>query len=128
MAWTDANQNLRRLIIKDMAPDICCLVETHLNEDKVIKLDGYKTYYNNRKTRHNNAVIIHGGIAVLVKYTFLTENRIHVIENDIDGLLILEIEDKVSKYKQLICLCYVAPENSVWNNRDEIFEAITTCI
>ena len=65
---------------------------------------------------------------ILVGLLFLPTIESDLIEDKIDGLLMFELEHRISKYKTLFSACYVPLENSIWNNRDEIFETITTYI
>ena len=113
-------------MIKALNSDICCITETHLENNKSIHIDTYTSVNNNRTKKHFNASITHGGTCMLIKNSLLQEYTLTIMEKDIDRLVILRLEHKISKYCVIVCGCYIGPENSIWNNRDQVFEAITS--
>ncbi len=50
----------------------------------------------------------------MVKSALLDEFRVKIIDKEIDGILGVELENKVSGFTIVLFCCYLPPENSVW--------------
>ena len=123
------NGDIRTELIKHVNPDVCCLVETHLDcDDKCIDVPDYTTFYHNRSYKSANAKITHGGVAVLVNKSILYEYHVHVEDNSCEGYLFLVFKNKVTSTKFAIHCIYLKPENSVWNNNSDLYQALLTNI
>ncbi len=73
--WTKDNKHLRERIILSENAHIVIIVETHLNEDKTVDIEGYKCIPHNRKLRYVRAKAMYGGVCVLIKHSFLVDYK-----------------------------------------------------
>jgi hypothetical protein len=67
--------------------DILSVVETYLWKRKVINVDGYKWFGNNRKDIHVNARKGSGGVGFLIKNDLLRYYRVKVLDDTEEGIL-----------------------------------------
>ncbi|XP_053391424.1 uncharacterized protein LOC128554201, partial [Mercenaria mercenaria] len=103
--------------------DIFSICVTHLTENKVIDVEGYVWYGNNRKNIHVNAVRGSGGVGILVKSWVIEMFDITIVENAIEGILALQLKCRSTDCCSLIVSAYLPPENSVWGRDAQTFFA-----
>ncbi len=85
--WTDNNKILREKIINHLNPDILSLMETHLENEQVIKIDNYVFQHIYRQCKHKRAPKIHGGIGILIKDGLYNTFKIKNIDKCVEGIL-----------------------------------------
>lgn len=95
--------------------DIIGVAETHLKGKDSIHLPGYKWYGNNRDQLHRRAVTGSGGVGFLVKEELLSRFTVTVLEQDYEGIMWLQLTDKITSTCVRICVCYLPPEHSSRN-------------
>ena len=127
--WTDQNKNVRTNIIQALDCDIVCLCETHLKGDSELLIQGYKTFTHNRSEQHIRAKKNYGGIAILCKQSVFDNYKVEVVDKEYDGILMINLVDKISGYDILFIGLYLPPENSPWG-RDSVsvFAHILSCL
>jgi hypothetical protein len=104
-----------------------CIVETFLRDNEVIELPGYRWYGQNRTVLHSRAVRGSGGIGCFVKLDLLQYFDCSVIDNDHEGILILQLCNKISGFRICLYVVYLPPERSVrGRNSDDFFEYLLT--
>ena len=116
--WTASNAILRQRIIElnnDNA-DIISINETHLNNnlDEQPTLQGYKWYGHCRRSQHAQANRRHGGVGMFIKESCLLYHNVSIIDRDVDGILGILFQHKVSNFQFIVFSCYLPPENSPW--------------
>ena len=125
--WTSENKCLREQLIINIASDIYCLSETHLDKNSSLDCEGYTCYVNNRKSKHLRAPKPSGGVAILVKDNVFNDFQIRVIDKEYDGILGLKFTNIHTDFTFIILSCYLSPENSVWGrNPTNFFAHLTT--
>ena len=67
-----------------------------------------------------------GGVSVLISNNFAYTYRIVVEECQVEGLLIVKLKHKITGHNITVICAYIPPVNSVWNNADEVIQAIIT--
>lgn len=78
---------MRQLVITNLNPDICCLSETHLDQnDNDLGLIDYVAINHSRGVKKRLAKITHGGVSMLVKKDLYQDHRIEVVDKETDGL------------------------------------------
>ncbi len=107
------NSRLREEIIQRQNADIFYIVETHFSGDHIsINIANYTTFYHNRESTNRRALRGSGGVAVLVKSNILSEYYVRVVDKSHDGILGLEFCHKITKFRCVVYVCYLPPENS----------------
>ncbi len=119
--WTTNNSILRKEVIANLKSDIFCIVETHLTENSSITIGGYSTIIHNRSFKHKRAIRGSGGVAILIKDTILQSYKVTVSDKSIDGVLCVELKQKLSEFIFHVFLCYLPPDNSVWGRDADAF-------
>ena len=113
------------MIIEHEKADIVALTETHLNSTDELELEGYVVFENRREGKHVNARKTFGGIALLIKDSMLKHYNVRVCNNNVEGLLVVSLIEKISHLRLDFCCVYVPPENSNWCNIEEILDELT---
>ena len=122
------NKTLREEIIKKLNLDVICLSETHFKHEDVVETDGYFCVTNNRKLR-KRAPKGSGGVTVLIKEDILRGYSVDVMNKDYDGILGVQLQNKVTDLTSVIFSCYLSPEYSICcRNADETFTQLTVDI
>ena len=88
--------------------------ETHQEGNNTVELEGYKWFPHNRSSKHVRTPKTHGGVSIFVKLYLLDIYNVKIIDKDIDGMIGIIFEDKVSGYTIVIFSCYLPPESSPW--------------
>ena len=71
------NDQIRRSIVNSFDADIICISETHLKDDDVLQLSGYK-YFDCKRTKiHINAPKGSGGVGCFVRNSVLADGSGH---------------------------------------------------
>jgi exonuclease III len=124
--WTRANKELRVKILENQGASIICLSETHLackntdtedhssNYMSTIDFPGFAWFGNNRKNININAPKPSGGVGVLIKNDLFEYYDVQVVDKAVDGILALQLSDKVTHHACVIICAYLPPENSNW--------------
>lgn len=117
MTWnvnglTEQNTDLRLEIINNLQKDIVVLCETHHQKDTVFNVKDYCWFGHPRLTKHINSRRYFGGDGVLVKYSFLNNYKVTIIDKSMQDMLVLMFESKIHDIRFLIFACYLPPENS----------------
>ena len=125
--WTNSNKSLRQAILISLNYDIYCINETHLKFDDVIDVQGYCWYGHNRSSVHVRAPKGSGGTGILIKNYLFDIFYIEIIDKTFDGVIGIQLIEKISSYTLVILSCYVPPENSPYaTNVNEIFAHLTS--
>lgn len=106
------NSILRTSCVLDSNCDILGVAETHLLNNDILNIDGFRWFGLNRKHVHKNAKTGSGGVGFLIKDDIYNEFDIHVLDNSYEGIFWLELSHKSDKFVFLPCVCYLPPENS----------------
>jgi hypothetical protein len=125
--WTVANSKYRETVVRNENLDLLLVTETHWTENRVIELDGYTCYNNNRSRLHRQAKKGSGGVAIYVKNSISVNHSVKVIDKEMEGIIGIELVEKGSGFQSVFFCCYLAPENSVWGrDSDSFFVHLTT--
>ena len=128
--WTELNKEIRSKVIEHVNPDICCLLETHCKDHGNLKVE--LPHYVSIDLNHNRVLMgmttgrTHGGISMLIKESLLQEFRLSVLDNSIDDYIMVNLKNKVTSHSINLHCAYLKPENSVWNNNDDIYQTMLT--
>ncbi|CAG2234439.1 unnamed protein product [Mytilus edulis] len=108
------NSNFRCHVVNALNFDILCLCETFLRESDKIHVEGYTCFQRNRDKVHVNSKRGSGGVAALVKNDLLKYYNVEILNSEVQDILWI----KLSNENDIICLCvcYLPPENSVYND------------
>lgn len=77
--------------------DIICINETHLKRTDAVELPCYVWFGYNRQAQHVRANRSSGGVGIFIKNSVMQEYQVLVVDREVDGILILKLEHKVSK-------------------------------
>ena len=112
--WTQENKEIRSKIIESQNADICTLIETHLHGEEKVSVVNYHCFSYNRVLTHNRAKKRYGGLCVLVKKSLFLRYDVKIVDKTYDGILVLMLTNKVTRYSLLIVAAYLPPERSPW--------------
>ena len=98
-----------------------CLCETFLRCDDDIVLDGYKWIGHNRTALHSKARRGSGGVGVLLKNSFLSNNSIDMIDREHEDILWITVSNNATGVKLCICVAYLPPVGSGRHHEPELF-------
>ena len=125
--WTEWNGQLRQCIVQGEYLDIVLLTETHWIRDHKSEIVDYVCFHNNRKGVHKDAKKGSGGVAIMIKNEILENHKVSIIDKEIDGILGIELVNRLSGFQSVYFCCYLSPENSVWGrDSDSFFAHLTT--
>ena len=108
------NSQFRNHVVNNFNFDILCLCETFLRKDENIEIEGYKCYRRNRDVLHVNSRRGSGGVAILIKTEILELFEVEILNDDIQDILWLKLSKNNDSF--CICICYLPPENSAYND------------
>ena len=117
--WTINNSLVRQNILQGIKPDVICLRETHLRNNAVIHLEGYVTNSALFHRTETNIYIENIQKTVLPSKSVQDIYTMSVIDKSVDGIIIVKLVHKESKYSILLINCYLPPENSLYD-RDAV--------
>ena len=106
------NAILRSACIKALNLEIVGIAETHLLDNNTISVEGFRWYGQNRTSIHVHARTGSGGVGFLVKESLLEIFNVEILDSQCEGIFWLSLENKVTKDKWNICVCYLPPLNS----------------
>ena len=105
------------------------------NEDKLL-LNDYKVIQHNTRIRKNKTKFTSGGVAFLIHNRVFTEYIVKSNSSNGAEILSVLLEDKISKQKYHLTVCYFSPENLLYGREPEnfynkleniIYENTTSC-
>ena len=74
--------------------------------------ENYTVFQHNRTLRHRNTKKASGGVAVLIKDQLLEQYECHVVDKSIDGVIGLQVKNRMTGFVLMLYACYLPPENS----------------
>ena len=84
---------------------------------------------HNRQFRNINSTRTFGGIAILLKCDLFHDFSITELDKSLDGVFIVKLTEKISKYSVILIACYLPPERSPWGrDASKFFGHILNCI
>ncbi len=91
---------LRQGIIDKLNSDIVSINETHLEGEESLRNtnENYEWYGYNRQYKNVNAKKIKGGVGLWVKKALFHDYKISEMYKEVEGILSLLFEDKLSGY------------------------------
>ena len=98
------------------------LQETHLRNNEIINISGYISdpqFFNNRKESNIRARKGYGGVAILFRSEVYKFYNVKLIDRSFDGIIAVELCNKVTHFSIIVIGCYLPPEQSVWG-RDAV--------
>ena len=99
-------------VIEYLNIDIVVIPETHCMENKIIKIDNYTLFQQNRPVTNANVKKGSGGLAIAIKNSLLHDHYIEaVLKNSTDGLLGLKLVHSETNFKVGIMANYLSPSN-----------------
>lgn len=105
--------------------DLIGIAESHLKGSKVLEVDGYQWYGNNREDTHKRTYKGSGGVGVFVRKSLYTEFDITNLYDKTEGILWIELHHKLTKERLRLCVCYLPPGNSSRNiNAEDYFNTL----
>ncbi len=123
--WTENNSDLREKILIYRNSDIIAVNETHLTDDKKLKLEGYVWEGHNRSKQHIRAKKGFGGVGIFVKETIYENYVVSIEYKDYEDMLGVLFTDKNTGYCFMVYALYLPPETStVYKNAPEFFDRI----
>lgn len=102
-------------------PDFVCLSETHLSDNEIINLKGYKWFGNNRKVSETGRKRKSGGVGILVKNGIFEEYSVSLCSAEFEGILSIKITHKISGYTTTLVSNYLPPVDSPYGNNADMF-------
>ena len=70
-----------------------------------------------------------GGVAILLKDTFMIDYYVTCLDKTFEGILSLKLIDKISSTKTIVTVCYLPPEGSERGQPvDEFFDHLTSLV
>ncbi len=72
---------------------------------------------------HRNAPKTFGGIGIFVKLDLLDSYNVNIIDQCVEGIQIIQFNEKVSGFTFIVGNCYLAPYNSIYGNISTEFVA-----
>ena len=112
--WSSRTRALKTSILELINSDIFVLCETHLSGTDSIGITNYKTYLHSRNLRNRNSRRTFGGLAILFKCDFLNNFDFEEIDKSVDGIYIVKLTEKTTRYSIILIACYLPPERSPW--------------
>lgn len=103
------NYYLRSLCVNELGLDILGIAETHLVNDNMIELEGYRWFGNNRKVIHVRARTGSGGVGFLVKNELLNCFEVSILDNSSEGILWLQLKHK---HKHCYLVSAICPQRT----------------
>ena len=87
------------------------IAETHLRNDDILNVDGYKWFGNNRQGIHKRAKSGSGGVGFLIKDYLFEIFEIGIMDQSYEGILWLYLKHRMSNFNLNVCVCYLPPAN-----------------
>ena len=98
-----------------------------MRDNSEIYIPGYQWYGNNRSLINLRARKGSGGTGILVKDTVYKNYSVKIIDKTIDGIIGIQLVDKISEYTVVIFSCYLPPDNSPYAlNVNDFFAHLTS--
>jgi hypothetical protein len=99
-----------------------------LRNNEVLSIYNYKWFGQNREHLHERARRGSGGIGCFIKETLLQQYDCKVLDSSFEGIFIIQLEHKVSRFKICLYIVYLPPERSVkGRDADTFFEHLLNC-
>lgn len=120
--WTQNNAKNREAIVLGLKCDIVVLQETHLKNENIVVVPGYRcdpTFFNNRKEANIRGRKGYGGVAMLFKNEMFDIFNVKLLDKTRDGVIVVRLEHKFTHYTVILIGCYLPPEQSTWG-RDAV--------
>ena len=86
-----------------------------------LECDQYVFYCNNRSVKHKKARKGSGGVGMFIKHDILTNYVVADVDRTYEGILVVRLCHKITKYSIAVYSCYLPPENSKFGRDPEIF-------
>ena len=109
---TESNKTLRYEIINNLDCDIFGINETHLINYNKLLMQGFPWFGFNRQNIHVNARRGSGGVGFLVKETLHDTYSISLIDKSVEGVIGIQLSDKITNFCIVVICCYLPPERS----------------
>lgn len=77
------------------------------------EVEGYKLFLHNRSVTNIRAPKNYGGVGFVIKNNIIDEFTVNIVDKSCDGILAIELIDKISGYSIMLVSCYLPPENSI---------------
>lgn len=77
-----------------------------------LNVDGYKFYGNNRKQIHKRATRGSAGVGAFVKNEVSNSFEISILDDNVEGILWLEFNSKITNSRFCVAICYLPPAES----------------
>ncbi len=119
--WTENNCDLRQSILINLKADIICIQESHGDDKKDIKLEGYQWIPFNRKTKHVKSPHTFGGVGIFVSYKILEDFEVKITDKIIDGIIGILLTEISTDKSYAIYSCYLPPINSIYGRDSTAF-------
>lgn len=116
--WTHGSAELKGLISTYSEPHVICLVETHLKENELINLPGYRCYHKHRTIQASRGS---GGVCVLVRDGVYGIYSVQRVDCDLDGILCLKFCHSFTGYETVVVCSYLPPCGSEFGRDPESF-------
>ena len=100
-----------------------CITETHLDNSKLelCNIEGYKFIPNCRSHKHVNSPHTFGGVGIFVKEPLYQYYDVIIEDRSYDGILQIQLKQKIDNLSVIIVCCYLPPEKSPWCCSDDFF-------
>ena len=86
-----------------------------------IDLSGYSCFVNNRKGLSVRTNKGSGGVAILVKDYLLQSFQVRLVDNSQNGIIGIELKNKLTAKCILVYSCYLPPEGSPWADTSSFY-------
>ena len=127
MGWAQGRETdsyiLRKELVTYLDLDIIGIAETHLMNEKLLEIDGYTWFGNNRKNIHIKAKKGSGGVGFLIRNDLSRQFNIMIEDDSVEGILWLKFVSKSNNTELHTCVCYLPPIDSTRNvDANEFFD------
>ena len=103
--------DVRAEVIDFYRPDVEVLVETWLEGEEEIVVEGYRWFGRNRRRLHSQAVRGSGGVGLLGCEEVLKRCEVDVLDTDVEDILWVKLSPDNGEALALAA-CYIPPESS----------------
>ncbi len=105
---------MRENVVQYREADIISVNETHLTDNKEIKLSGYHWFGHNRSVQHTRAKKGYGGVGFFIKQNVCRDYDIVEEFNSFDDMYGLLFKNKATGYSFMVYSIYLPPESSTF--------------
>ena len=90
------------------------LCEIHRKGNQQVNVEGYTCIQNARCNVHVKGRKASGGVCFVLKDKMYRDHVVNRVDHGLEGILVLRLQNKVSKFSTVVIGTYLPPETSVY--------------